>query len=90
MTKHASQNVVGPQIRRLRVRAGMTQDFLAAKCGVAGWDISRATLSKIEAGVRCVTDAELFLVARVLKVDPAALFPRDVAAVLALLRGKAP
>ena len=84
--KRPAQNVVGPQIQRLRVHAGLTQDALAAKCGVAGWDVSRGTLAKIEARVRCVNDAELFVLARVLKTEINAFFPRDAAVVLSMLR----
>jgi transcriptional regulator with XRE-family HTH domain len=87
MKKRPAQNVVGPQIRRLRVRAGLTQDAVAAKCGVAGWDVSRGTLAKIEAQVRCVSDVELFVLARVMKVEVGALYP-DAAAVVAMVRGK--
>ena len=69
------QNIVGPQIRKLRYQQGVTQEAFAARCGVLGWDLSRATLSKIEARLRCVTDAELEILAKALKVDIAALFP---------------
>ena len=44
--------------------------MLAAKCGVLGWDISRGTLAKIESQVRCVTDKELVVLAKALKVAP--------------------
>lgn len=80
--KRPAQNVVGPQVQRLRVHAGLTQDDLAAKCGVAGWDVSRGTLAKIEAGVRCVSDAELFVLARALKTELGTLFPRDSALII--------
>ena len=53
------QNIVGPQVRQLRYERGLKQEDLAARCGVLGWDLSRGTLSKIEAQLRCVTDAEL-------------------------------
>lgn len=75
--KRPALNVVGPQVQRLRMQAGLSQDELAARCGVAGWDISRGTLAKIEARVRCVSDVELWALAQVLKVDPSVLFPRD-------------
>jgi transcriptional regulator with XRE-family HTH domain len=52
----------------------MTQDQLAAKCGVVGWDISRGTLSKIEAGLRCVTDAEVQFLSKALGVSINDLF----------------
>lgn len=61
------KNIVGPQVRRLRYRQGMTQEQLAARCGVLGWDLSRATLSKIEAQLRCVTDREVEMLANALK-----------------------
>lgn len=70
------QNIVGPEVRILRYRQGMTQDGLAARCGVLGWDLSRATLSKIEAQLRCVTDIELDLLAKALKVEIVDLFPK--------------
>lgn len=69
------QNVVGSQVRKLRYQRGMTQETLAARCGILGWDLSRATLSKIEARLRCVTDVELEILATALKVEIRALFP---------------
>ena len=53
----------------------MTQEELAAQCQLNGLDISRGTLSQIEAQLRCVTDDELFALARVLKVSTDSLFP---------------
>jgi transcriptional regulator with XRE-family HTH domain len=70
------QNIVGPKVRKLRYQQGMTQEALSARCGVLGWDLSRATLSKIEAQLRCVTDAELELLAKALKVEIAGLYPQ--------------
>jgi transcriptional regulator with XRE-family HTH domain len=68
------QNVVGPQVRKLRYQQNITQESLAARCGVLGWDLSRATLSKIEAQLRCVTDTELEILAKALKVEITELF----------------
>ncbi|MBL9202715.1 MAG: helix-turn-helix transcriptional regulator [Opitutaceae bacterium] len=72
-----AQNIVGEQVRRLRYQRELTQEALAAKCNVLGWDISRGALAKIEAGLRCVTDAELFVLAKVLKVELRQLYPKD-------------
>lgn len=69
------QNIVGPQVRKLRYQQGMTQGMFAARCSVLGWDLSRGTLSKIEAQLRCVTDGELVILAKALKVEPTALLP---------------
>jgi len=71
------QNVVGDQVRQIRSRNGWSQADLAAKCNLAKWDVSRGTLSKIEAKLRRVTDAEVFLLAKVLQVEIAALYPPD-------------
>jgi len=73
MTK--PQNIVGPQIRKLRYQQNLTQEMFAARCTLHGWDLSRGTLSKIEAQLRCVTDSELVILARALKVEPTALLP---------------
>jgi transcriptional regulator with XRE-family HTH domain len=53
----------------------MTQEELATQCQLDGFDISRGTLSQIEAQLRCVTDDELLALARVLKLSTDSLFP---------------
>ena len=67
-------NIIGPQIKRLREQYNMTQEELAAQCNLLGWNISRGTLAKIESQVRRVTDSEVALIAKVLKVDISALY----------------
>jgi hypothetical protein len=69
------QNIVGAQVRKLRYAQGLTQELFAARCSVLGLELSRATLSKIEAQLRCVNDLEVALLARALKVNMAKLFP---------------
>ena len=69
------QNLVGPVVRKLRMAAGLSQEALAARLQVAGWDLTRAGLSKIEARLRRVNDAELLMLAKVLKVGVADLYP---------------
>jgi hypothetical protein len=46
----------------------------AARLGVAGLDMSRGTLAKIEARVRCVSHAELPFLAKALGVKVDDLF----------------
>jgi hypothetical protein len=53
----------------------MTQDALAAKCSRLGWDMTENTVTKIETGIRCVTDEELVVLAKALRVKLHALFP---------------
>jgi len=71
------QNVVGPTIRKLRYQRELTQELFSARCARFGWDMSRQALSKIEAQVRCVTDRELIVIARALRVPIGDLFPRQ-------------
>lgn len=62
------ENIIGAQLRRLRYQKDLTQNQLAARCCVAGFDISRGTLAKIEAQMRCVSDKELLMLAKALGV----------------------
>ena len=71
------RNAVGGEIRRLRDSKGWTQEILAARCAVAGYEISRGTLAKVEAQIRGISDIELFVIAKVLGVEISDLFPRE-------------
>jgi transcriptional regulator with XRE-family HTH domain len=42
MEQTQALNVIGPQLRRRREELGLTQDQLAAKCQVLGFDLTRA------------------------------------------------
>ena len=53
---------------------------MAARCTVRGLELSRASLSKIEAQLRCVTDEELIVIADALGVPLQGLFPSRRAA----------
>ena len=64
------QNMIGPTLRSLREAEGLTQAEFAARLQLAGWDISRETLAKVESQVRCVTDRELVRFAEALEVEP--------------------
>jgi transcriptional regulator with XRE-family HTH domain len=78
-------NVVGPQIRKVRGKLGLTQEGFAASCQLAGLDISRSTLGQIEARLRYVSDEELMVLASLLGVTVDHLYPEDV---LKRYRGK--
>lgn len=70
------RNIVGPEIRKIRNQKKWTQEQLSAKCGIVGLDISRGTLSQIEAQIRGVSDLEMVLLAKALRVDISLLIPR--------------
>lgn len=67
-------NIVGPQVRKRRDALGLTQEAFAVQCQLGGLDISRGTLSQIEAQLRCVKDDELLALAKVLKTTTDSLF----------------
>lgn len=69
------QNIVGPQVARLRYQLGLSQTELAAKCQRAGWDASRGIIAGIEEQVRCVTDSEFVLLAQLFGVSLESLLP---------------
>lgn len=69
-------NIIGKQVSRLRNQIGLSQDQLSAKCQRVGLDISRGTLAKIEAVIRCVSDQEALLLAQAMGVGVSELFPR--------------
>jgi transcriptional regulator with XRE-family HTH domain len=68
-------NVIGAKLRSLRMEKGLTQEQLAAKCGVLGWDVSTGTLAKIETHLRSAFDCELVILARALRVEVGELIP---------------
>ena len=71
-------NVIGPRVRWLRERKGWTQDRLAVKLQLIGWDVSRNAVTTLENQQRRVTDLELFALARVLGVKADELLPRNM------------
>jgi len=68
-------NVVGPQVRKFRVRKGWTQPVFAGELQLQGWSVSTGSVGKLEAQLRRVPDCELMFLARVLGVSISDLFP---------------
>ena len=69
-------NVVGPQVRKFRVRKGWTQPVLARELQLQGWSVSTGSVGKLEAQLRRVPDCELMFLARVLGVSVSDMFPK--------------
>ena len=69
------RNVVGPQVRRIRSQRELSQAELAVRLQLAGLDWSRVALAKMESQIKKVSDAELFIIAKVLRVEMEELFP---------------
>jgi transcriptional regulator with XRE-family HTH domain len=86
MGANKNQNIIGPVVRRMRVEAGLSQEQMAGKIQVAGWDLSRGGLSKVEAQLRRVNDAELLVLAQVFKCPVQDLYPKRVKGLGEVLR----
>lgn len=61
-------------IRRFRNQQGWTQEKLAAKLQIKGWDCTRSWLAKIEAQQVYVKDFELLYFAEIFSKDLGELF----------------
>ena len=68
-------NVIGPILRKLRCAKGLTQEQVAARCQVKGFDLTRGTLAKIESQVRAVSDHEIPFLASGVEAKIQELFP---------------
>jgi transcriptional regulator with XRE-family HTH domain len=71
------KNVIGKNIQKIREQLDITQDQLAIRLQMAGWQVNRFVVSKIERGERQVLDTEVVLIAAALKVSISSLFGRD-------------
>ena len=69
------RNAAGPQIRKFRNQKELTQDQLAARIQLAGLDLDRTALAKIEAQIRSLFDFELAIIAKALAVSMSDLVP---------------
>lgn len=63
------ENKVGKNIRRLRKRANLTQEEIAIKLQIAGCDITRSAVAKIEANERHLYVDELILIKQILNTS---------------------
>ena len=60
---------IGRNIRMLRERAGLTQDYVATKLQINGCDITRSAVAKIEVGQRHLYPDEIILLKQILNVE---------------------
>ena len=66
---HATETKVGNNIRRIREAKGMTQEMLATKLQLAGCDITRSAVAKIEVGQRHLYPDEIILLKEILSAS---------------------
>ena len=58
---------IGKNLRRLRERAGLTQEMTAAQLQVRGCDITRSAIAKMEVGQRHIYPDEIIFLKEVLR-----------------------
>ena len=73
----AIEKRVGENLRKLRIRAGLTQELLSAKLQLEGCDITRSALAKIEVGQRHLYPDEIMLIKEILGVPYDEIFKID-------------
>ncbi len=69
-----TEKKVGNNIRILRENRGMTQDLLATRLQLAGCDITRSAIAKIEVGQRHLYPDEVILIKEILEVSYEEIF----------------
>ena len=74
-TKDGKNNLCGPRVTVLRKERRWSQRMLADKLQLAGLDLDKNAIQRIEAGLRFVTDIELLALSRVLEVPLTDLLP---------------
>lgn len=64
------RNIVGPKVKKARrnLNPPLTQEGLATKLQLLGWNIQRTGVAKIEIGIRQITDIELVIMSKALGV----------------------
>lgn len=64
-----TEKKVGQNIRYLREKSGITQEELSAKLQLAGCDVTRSAVAKIEVGQRHLYPDEIILIKQILDVS---------------------
>ena len=65
---------IGKNIKRLREKAGLTQEQVAVKLQVGGCDVTRSAVAKIEVGQRHLYPDEIILLKSILDVTYEEIF----------------
>lgn len=76
MRNERAQNIIGLKVRSIRMAKGWTQSDLARQCQLKGFDISRTGISQIEGVFRKVSDHEMVLIVKALRVPISELIPK--------------
>lgn len=67
---NGKKNICGNRVREARQKQRISQSDLAARLQVEGVILERDCISRIEIGTRFVTDYEIIVLAKCLRVSP--------------------
>jgi len=67
-TKNGKKNLIGNRLMQLRTERNLSQRTLAYRLQLAGYDMDKNVITRIETGKRYVTDIELKALCEVLEV----------------------
>ena len=73
----AVEKRIGQNLRRLRERAGLTQEAVAVGLQIRGYDITRSAVAKLEVGQRHLYPDEVILLREILKASYEEIFCTD-------------
>jgi transcriptional regulator with XRE-family HTH domain len=74
------RNCLGSWLRETREAKGLSQADVAEKCQLAGWDIDRLAIHRIETHQRQLLDFELLMLLQVLGKEPILKVPKNLKA----------
>ncbi|MBR2442573.1 MAG: helix-turn-helix transcriptional regulator [Clostridia bacterium] len=67
---NGKKNICGDRVREARQKQRISQSDLAARLQIEGVILERDCISRIEIGTRFVTDYEIIVLAKCLRVSP--------------------
>lgn len=70
---NGSKNIIGKNLKKIRSEKNLTQNDIASKLQLKGFECDRITILRIENGLRFVPDYEVKLLCEVLEVPYEAL-----------------
>ena len=71
------KNIIGKNVRNLRHKAKLTQEQLAARLQVSGYEFDRLTILRIEAGNRFIADYEVKALAEAFNISIEKLYTEN-------------
>ena len=77
-TAYGTSNLVGQKVEQLRKARGIKQRDFISRMQTMGLDINPTSYSKLEGQIRIASDREIYVIAKILNVPIAELFPADV------------